>query len=170
MIVIMAGLPGTGKTTLARALADATMGVVLNKDEIRGALFPANEIEYSTQQDDFCLDIMLQTAAYLFRGNPQRMIFMDGRPFSKANQLDQVIGAANELKQSWKILECTCAVESAKKRLEEQRGAHLAANRNYDLYLKMKANWQEITLPKTVINTDGDLSACVQQAMNALQS
>src|SRR5579872_7395610 len=119
MIVIMAGLPGTGKSTLARALAEATDGVVLNKDEIRSVLFSAHEIEYSTQQDDFCLDVMLQTTAYLLRKNPQRMIFIDGRPFSKANQLQQVLDAANEMKQDWKILECTCAPESAKKRLEE---------------------------------------------------
>lgn len=170
MIVMMAGLPGTGKSTLARALAEATNGVILSKDEIRSALFPANEIEYSTQQDDFCLDVMLQTAAYLLRKNPQRMIFIDGRPFSKTNQLQQVLDAASETKQSWKILECTCTAESAKKRLEEQGSTHIAANRNYDLYLKMKANWQEIALPKTIINTDQDLSACVQQAKQALRS
>lgn len=166
----MAGLPGTGKSTLACALAGATNGVVLNKDEIRSALFPANEIEYSTQQDDFCLDVMLQTAAYLLRKNPQQTIFIDGRPFSKTNQLQQVLDAAKELKQEWKILECVCAPESAKKRLEEQSSTHIAANRDYDLYLKMKPNWQEITLPKTIIDTDQDLSACVQQAMRALQS
>ena len=41
MIVIMAGLPGTGKSTLARALAQRLAGAVLDKDEIRAALFAA---------------------------------------------------------------------------------------------------------------------------------
>ncbi|MGH9567936.1 MAG: AAA family ATPase, partial [Candidatus Angelobacter sp.] len=64
MIVIMAGFPGTGKTTLANALAQQTAGVVLNKDEIRAALFPPVEIEYSTAQDDFCMRVLLDAAAY----------------------------------------------------------------------------------------------------------
>jgi len=65
MIVIMAGLPGTGKSTLARALAQRLPGTVLDKDAIRAALFQPPHVEYSLAQDDFCQEIMLQTAAYL---------------------------------------------------------------------------------------------------------
>jgi len=35
----MAGLPGTGKTTLARELAAGTSGRLLSKDEFRHAIF-----------------------------------------------------------------------------------------------------------------------------------
>lgn len=45
VIVIMAGLPGTGKTTLARELAVRVGGRVLSKDEIRHTLFSAEDIE-----------------------------------------------------------------------------------------------------------------------------
>ena len=94
MIVLMAGLPGTGKTTLARELASRTGGCVINKDEIRHALFAADEIEYSSRQDDFCLQIMLETAGYLLQRNPKRVIFLDGRPFSRRYQIDNVLSAA----------------------------------------------------------------------------
>ena len=56
MIVLMAGLPATGKSTLARELGRRTSGRVLSKDEVRHALFLPGEIEYSTGQDDFCLN------------------------------------------------------------------------------------------------------------------
>ncbi len=36
MLIVMVGLPGTGKSTLAKALARALPGLVLNKDRARG--------------------------------------------------------------------------------------------------------------------------------------
>jgi dephospho-CoA kinase len=94
MIVLLAGLPGTGKSTLARELAMRTGGRVVSKDEIRHSLFAEEEIEYSSRQDDFCQHIMLETAGYLLQQNQQRFIFLDGRPFLRRYQIENVIHAA----------------------------------------------------------------------------
>ena len=83
MIVLMAGFPGTGKSTLARELASRVSGRVLSKDEIRHAVFRPEEIEYSSRQDDYCMTLMLATAGYLLSRNPVRGIFLDGRSFSR---------------------------------------------------------------------------------------
>jgi hypothetical protein len=83
MLILMAGLPGSGKTTLARELAAQTSGRVVSKDEIRHALFRPEEIEYSSRQDDFCMQIMLQTAAYLLERQREMCVFLDGRTFSR---------------------------------------------------------------------------------------
>lgn len=170
MIILMAGLPGTGKSTLARELAARTAGVVLSKDEVRSALFAPAEIEYSTEQDDFCQQVMLETAAYLLRRNPARRVFLDGRTFSRRCQVDRVLERAASLSQPWRILECICSDETASRRLEEQSrtGAHPAQNRDYALYLRVKASFEEITLSKTSIDTEQSLAACVEQGLGAL--
>jgi predicted kinase len=171
MIVLLAGLPGTGKSTLARELASHTAGRVLSKDEIRHAIFRPDEIEYSTPQDDYCLQIMLETAGHFLTRNPSRAIFLDGRPFSRRYQIENVIAAAASLLQPWRILECVCSDQTARDRIarHEGTGAHPAGNRDYQLYLEVKARFEAIVHPKTVIDTERALQTCVQQALAAVR-
>ncbi len=170
MIILMAGLPGTGKTTLARALADHFRGAVLSKDIIRAALFPASEIEYSTTQDDFVQTIMLETAKFVLQKDPKRFLFLDGRTFSRRYQIEEVLKVAAQLQQEWQILECTCSEDTANRRLAEQAasGEHPAKNRNFQLYLEVKRRFEAIALPKTVIDTGQSAEQSVKASIEAL--
>jgi len=170
MIILMAGLPGTGKTTLAHELARRTAGRVLSKDEFRHAIFSPDEIEYSTPQDDFVLKLMLETAGYLLSRQSHRMIFLDGRPFSRRYQIENAIAAADSLHQPWSILECVCSEQTVHRRLaaDSQAGSHLAGNRNFELYREVQARFEAILHPKTVIDTDQPLADSVDRALAAL--
>ena len=170
MIILMAGLPASGKSTLCKELATRLSETVLDKDRLRSALFDERDIEYSTAQDDLCESILLEAAAFILGKDPSRVIFLDGRPFSRAYQIDAVLKTAAALKQEWRILECICSEETARKRLSEDQasGDHLAANRNYELYKRVKQQFEEINLPKVVIDTDEPLEACIEHALMAI--
>lgn len=169
MLILMAGLPGTGKSTLSRALATKLGATVIDKDQVRAALFSTPDIEYSTEQDDFCMAVMLKVAGYLFRKNPARIVFLDGRTFSQTYQLKRATGFAEAISQPWRILECTCSESTAQRRLRENPN-HVAANRDFDLYLRVKSRFEEITFPKIFIDTDQALENCIQLATEALKS
>lgn len=170
MIVLMAGLPGTGKTTLASELAARTNGRVLSKDEFRHAIFEPGEIEYSSRQDNFCLHLMLETAGYLLSRNPALMTFLDGRPFSRKYQIENVLTVAASLHQPWRILECVCSEETVRRRLATDKtgGEHPAGNRDFNLYLEVKQRFESILYEKTVIDTDQPVERCIEAAVKAL--
>jgi adenylylsulfate kinase len=166
MLILMAGLPGTGKSTLSRALAARCGGTVLDKDAIRAALFAPELIEYSREQDDFCQQVMLDTAEYLLKRHPPLKIFLDGRPFSGRYQREEVGNVAQRLHTCRAIIECTCSEKTALQRLERdrKRGTHVAANRSAALYREVKAAFEPLLEPHLTINTDNPLPECVQHA------
>lgn len=168
MLILMAGLPATGKSTLSNELAKRLSGIVFNKDQIRSAIFSPSEIEYSVEQDDLIQKIMLDAATYVLQKNPGRYVFLDGRPFSKRYQIEQAIAVADSLIQPWRILECMCSEETARKRLEASAGQHAATNRDYTLYLRVKNQFEEVKFAKTRIDTDYSLQSCIEQVLQAL--
>ena len=170
MLVVMAGLPASGKSTIARELARRTGGAVLDKDAVRQALFASTDIEYTAAQDDFVMGLMLQAARYLLEKDRARVVFLDGRTFSRDYQRRQVIDFAEALGTPWRVIECVCSEASARQRLEADvaAGRHPAANRTFDLWERVRASFEPIAGPKAVIDTDRPLEACVADGLRAV--
>jgi predicted kinase len=163
----MAGLPATGKSTIAQALASELPGIVLDKDRTRAALFPASAIEYSVGQDDFCMGILQQVAEYILRRDRSRHVLIDGRPFVRRYQLEPWRALAAELEVPIQVIECVCTDATARRRLacDAASGHHPAANRDYGMYLGLKASLETMAAPKLVLNTEQSLAQCVGSAL-----
>ncbi|MGC9347252.1 MAG: AAA family ATPase [Anaerolineae bacterium] len=167
MLIAMAGLPGTGKSTIARALARAVDAVVLDKDIIRAALFPPEAIEYSSEQDDLCVSIMLQVAEFALSRRPERAIILDGHTFSRSYQVEAVVNASEEMATGLAFIECTCAERTALRRLAADRasGDHPAANRDAALYYRVKARAEPLYYPHLMLDTEQPLGICIAQCL-----
>jgi predicted kinase len=166
--ILMAGLPGTGKSTLAEALARELNGVVLSKDAVRAALFSGPLTDYTREQDDLCFGMVLDAASYLARRNATEFIFLDGRTFSRSEQIEQAIRAAELVGCAWRIILTTCSDAVAEERLVADVARHPAANRTLGLYREIEARFEPITRPHVEIDTAQSLETCAQYGVAQL--
>jgi predicted kinase len=157
--VLFAGLPGTGKSTLARAIAERLGAAVLDKDRVRGALFPGALTDYSEQQDQLCMRAMLEAAAYLTERKPVDYIFFDGRTFSRQAQIEDVLLAAARAGARWRIVHVTCADGIAEERLARTDPSHPAQNRDAALYRRIQQRFEPIPQAKLEVDTTSGTDA-----------
>ena len=151
--VIFAGLPGTGKSSLAKALAERFSAAILDKDRIRAALFPDALTDYSAEQDQLCMRAMVEAAAYLTERRRVKYIFFDGRTFSTQGQIEDVLLRAKQAGARWRILQVTCADAVAEERLARSDSGHPAKNRDPALYRRIKQRFEPIREPKLEVDT-----------------
>ena len=160
--VIMAGLPGTGKTALSEALARRLGGVVINKDKVRAALFPPGAITYSGGQNDFCMSVVVMAAQRIAAERSVPFVFFDGRTFSRTQHWQQVVQAGAMIGTGYKVLHLHCPEALALERIKQDRGKHPATNRDPLLYFLVKSYFEPITLPKLDVDTSRPIEECVQ--------
>jgi len=155
MLIAMAGLPGTGKSTLATRLAALLKGVVLSKDVVRSAMFPPAVLDYSSTQDNLAMAAVFAAARQVLTTDPNRVVILDGRTFRRAVQVADLLALGREIGQEPFVIECVCDAATACERLDRDAvaGTHPAANRTGELHAAVKATAEPLTVPRLVLDT-----------------
>jgi len=170
MLVVMAGLPASGKSAVARKLKPLLGATLLDKDLVRANLF-AEHVEYSRSQDDLCVDIIYDVACFHLDRRPQVPVILDGRSYSRRYQIEAVKKTAVRAKTALAIIECVCSAQTALVRLEKDKTIHIAKDRDALLYEKSCASAEPIVEPRLTLNTDDNtVEQCVQAARRYLQA
>ena len=168
MLIVMAGLPGTGKSTLAARLAVEIQGVVLCKDVVRAALFPVPVLDCSPEEDETAMSAIYAATSHILKVHRAHPVILDGRTFSRPGQLDAPIALAASLGVPLHVIECVCADHIAHARLSADHvaGTHPAGNRTPELFDRVKAAAHPLTVPRLTLDTGTlSLEECVKLAL-----
>lgn len=173
-LVMVGGLPGTGKSTLARGLAGRAGFVVIRSDVVR------KEIAGDGSESDFEAGIytpewtertyaecLRRAEAQWFEG---RRVLIDATFRAEAGRR-LFLDAAERWGLPARLLICRAGAEVVKGRLERRRDD--ASDADWEIYLKVAAQWEEpgaLTRPVTrEIPTGDNFEEALEKALEALR-
>lgn len=162
MIVALGGRPWTGKTTLAKALATAMSGVLLDKAALQRVLFP-RRAPASPEQSDRVYEFLLQAAVWHLETTPKGVVVLDGRPLTRTREVLALRRFACGVDQPLRIIECICPDEVAVDRAR----ANLASSTE-PLTVVNEVPAEPIPDPKIVIDTSLPVDHCLASALEYL--
>lgn len=151
-LVVLAGLPGTGKSTLAARLATALDAPLFSKDRVREALFGPKHVRYERAQDDLVLECLVAAAAHTAASGLARHALLDGRTFSRAGQLEALRAALAARGLAERTIELVADAHVARARLATP-SQHPAADRGPALHDALAAQATPVPGPKLVLDS-----------------
>ena len=138
MIIIICGLPGVGKTAIAKDLAAIIKGsVVLSTDKIRKELI--SKPTYKKQERRLIYDVMLLLAKYLHIAGIDCIL---DATFNKESSRKEVKERLSLIQDQLYIVECTCPEEIVISRLKNRQNSYSDAD--ISVYRKMKIIYESV--------------------------
>jgi len=181
LLLVVCGLSGTGKSTIAEQLARTGSARVLSTDRIRKELHGAAPTErraaafqagiYSPGATRRTYATLADRAEGLLRaGHP---VIADGT-FSQAWQRDLMLAAADRAGALGLLLELRASPQQARQRLDLRQGAATTeSDADWAIHRAQRTRWEPITLPAwdhPVVSTDGDVADVVRAASQELRA
>jgi predicted kinase len=175
VLAMLCGLPGTGKTSLARRLAARWPAVVVESDRVRQTLFtpPAYTAEESRQVHQVCHILIGWYLRHTDRdGQPHQhhVVYDATNLYGYHRQL--VAGLAERAEARLVVIEVTAHDEVVRARLAphgRRDMAELFSDADWDVYQRMRQRAEPIqTRHVTVDTSQGGIELAVEQVLAAI--
>ncbi len=147
---MVCGLPGVGKTTVAKTLADKTKSFVLSTDTIRKIII--DKPRYTKKEKELVYDVLLEmTKKFLANG---KNVIIDGTFYRKALR-KRAEKLADETNNKFYIIEVVCPEKTVIKRLKERQKKGSLSDADFGVYMKIKREFEPIREKHFTVNTGG---------------
>ena len=147
-LYMVCGLPGTGKTTIAKELAKLTGGIVLRTDEIRKQIL--TDPKYTPEEKGRVYEAMLRTAGSMLRVG--RDVILDAT-FHKEREREAAGRIARKAGKKLAVIEARCDEKTVMEHLRKREGKGDASDADFKVYKKIEKEWEPIEEKHFVIVT-----------------
>jgi aminoglycoside phosphotransferase family enzyme/predicted kinase len=172
-LVLIGGLPGAGKSTLARDLAARAGFRVARSDVVRKELAGGPvEVEdlYTPEWDDRTYDECLRRSEGLVVEGGRVIVDASFRADARRRAF---LGAADRWGVPGLLLHCRADPETTRRRLADRAGTGDASDADWPVYLEAVAKWEEpgpeVSPRCVVIDTTGERDTALGRALDALR-
>ncbi|MFW9855410.1 MAG: AAA family ATPase [Candidatus Thorarchaeota archaeon] len=177
-LILIVGLPGTGKTTFARKLQTFLPEdvIYLSTDSIRRNIFQPSTVRadpgeydvgiYSTASRDLVYQILLFIGELLLGLN--HVLIIDGTFYTQKKR-KQFFSICERLNQGIILIETRCSEEIVKARLEKRiRQEESASDADFGIYLKIKEQFEPLKRERLIVNTELDPTPILEEVKKRL--
>lgn len=167
ILVIMVGPPGTGKSYLARRLAERVPLHIVETDEIRRQLTP--HPTYSREENRRVFHIAHRKIDRLLRQG-KNVVFDATNIYERGRRTAYRIAESDGARLL--IVRTVAPDQVVADRLQRRKEGVSPGNRSeadWEVYVRMKAEYEEIERPHMVVDTSQDLQPAIEEIAKIVQ-
>ncbi|MDM8556846.1 AAA family ATPase [Desulfococcaceae bacterium HSG7] len=160
-LILIAALPGVGKTTLAKEFARQTKGAHFDLDDIKRVVVPQDIVTEGIDPPEYRYKYYAEAIRKLpdlFAETPEQLVIMD-ETFHLQEFRQMWDEAAKELNIRLHWVEAVCDEEIVKERLNvgKNRENHILAGKGYQMHLLFKQAFEPLKGPHETVDTNKDI-------------
>lgn len=158
-LIVITGLPGTGKTYFAKKLADKIPVVVIGSDILRKTLFP--KPNYSQQESALLFQTIHRLIDYLLKNGIS--LILDATNLTEQSR-EPLYNIADRLGTKLILVWIEAPPEVVRKRLEmRQTGTAGSSDADWEVYEQMRPTAEKILRNHYMVDTSRDINPILKK-------
>ncbi|MDJ1431144.1 AAA family ATPase [Halostagnicola sp. A-GB9-2] len=155
-LVVVCGLPGTGKTTVARDLTERTGGTLMRTDVVRKDLFP--EPEYTDEEVQATYDELFDRTRSALEQDG--IAVLDGT-FRRESLRDRARRVARKTDATFDLVRVTCSEKVVRERINERENDESDAD--FSVHKLLQSEFEPPTIAHQTVDNSGSVAETRQQ-------
>lgn len=164
MLVMICGLPGTGKSTLAKAVAEKIDAVYLNSDSIRLGML--EEREYTEEEKKQVYEAMFEKSAEEMKEG--KNVVLDAT-FYKKELRDDAKETADEAGTDFYVIECVTHEDLLRERILNRGKEETESEADFEVYKKVKEQFEPVSEEHLAVDTSNEIEKQVELVLAYLR-